>query len=173
MTSRVLLTAALWLMWVALWGDFSAGTVVAGLLAAVGVMVTVPVPSSDRRWVFRPLGVARFVATFLVHLVGSTWAMVRLVLSPRARSATGVVIAVRLSPASYPVRTLVAHAISLTPGTLTVDVEDDGRTLRVHVIDADDVPGARRAIRQLDDRACQAFAPNPTTTEPASPQRSG
>lgn len=162
MISRIMTVVGLWAMWVALWGDASPGTVVAGLLVAAGVAAAVPSPPTDRRWVVRPLGVARFVLTFYVQLVVSTWAMVRLVLSSRARRTEGVLIEVELAESSYPVRTLIAHSISLTPGTLTVDVRPDGRTLLVHVIDADDVAEARAAILALEVRAREAFAPTPT-----------
>ncbi|CAN5486482.1 Na+/H+ antiporter subunit E [soil metagenome] len=170
MIRTVLLGAFLTVMWVALWGDASIGTVVAGIGAAILVIVLVPSPESDRRWVFRPLGVLRFVATFLGLLVASTWSMVVLVLSDRAKDATGILIEVELAAASYPVRTLIAHSISLTPGTLTVDVRPDGRTLQVHVIEAADEPAARRAISALEHRAREAFAPRlPEGERPDNP----
>jgi len=34
--------------------------------------------------------------------------------------------------------TLLANLITLTPGTLSVDVSDDRKTLRIHVLDAPD-----------------------------------
>ncbi len=149
-------------MWVALWGDLSAGTVVAGLAAGTAVAVLVPTPEVDRRLTVRPLPAIRFLMTFALMLAVSTWAVVRLVLSDRAASASGVLIGYELAPSSYPVRTLIAHSISLTPGTLTVDVAADGRTLTVHVLDEDTVVAARRAIAALEMRAVRAFAPEPS-----------
>jgi multicomponent Na+:H+ antiporter subunit E len=156
-------------MWVALWGDASLGTVAAGLLAGTGVALLVPTPSGDRELVLRPVAATAFAATFVLMLLASTWSVVRLVLSARAGDAYGVLIDVELAPAAYPVRTLVAHSISLTPGTLTVDVGPDGRTLTVHVMDADSVPQARRAIAVLERRACAAFSPHPRTDPEEAP----
>jgi multicomponent Na+:H+ antiporter subunit E len=117
------------------------------------------VQGSDRHIVFRPMQAIRFVATFVGLLVVSTASMVRLVLTSRAATAQGVLIEYELAPASYPVRTLIAHSVSLTPGTLTVDVAPDGRTLTIHVIEERDVPQARTAIAGLEQRAAAAFAP--------------
>ena len=43
-------------------------------------------------------------------------------------------------------QTIVANSITLTPGTITVDFSDDGQYMYVHVLDADDVDAARRAL---------------------------
>ncbi len=43
---------------------------------------------------------------------------------------------------------LLASLLSLTPGTLSVDVSGDRKTLYVHVMFLDDVEAARRAIKE-------------------------
>ena len=43
-------------------------------------------------------------------------------------------------------QTIVANSITLTPGTITVDFSDDGQYMYVHVLEADDVDAARRAL---------------------------
>ena len=48
--------------------------------------------------------------------------------------------------------TLLANLITLTPGTLSVDVSDDRRTLFVHAIDCSDVDKAIRDIRDGFER---------------------
>lgn len=159
MIRRVLLAVGLAGMWVALWGDAGLGTVVAGLGAGALIVVATPMPSSNRRMVLRPLAALRFVGWFVVQLIASTWSVALLVISPASRDAQGVVIEVRLAERAYAVRTLVAHSISLTPGTLTVDVGADGRTLYVHVMEATGVERARASIAALEERACSAFAP--------------
>lgn len=159
MIRRVLLALGLAGMWVALWGDALPGTVIAGVAAGVLVVCAAPMPASDRQLVLRPFAAARFVAWFVVQLVASTWSVAVLVISPASRDARGVVIEVHLGERAYAVRTLVAHSISLTPGTLTVDVGADGRTLYVHVMEATEVAAARASIAALEERACAAFAP--------------
>ena len=42
---------------------------------------------------------------------------------------------------------LVANLISLTPGTLSVDLSEDRKTLYVHVMFLDDIDGAREELK--------------------------
>ena len=44
--------------------------------------------------------------------------------------------------------TTLANVITLTPGTLTLDVTEDRRALRVHCMHAPDVDAVRREIQQ-------------------------
>jgi multicomponent Na+:H+ antiporter subunit E len=48
--------------------------------------------------------------------------------------------------------TLVANLVSLTPGTLSLDVSDDRRTLYVHVMFMDDIEAVRGAIKDGIER---------------------
>ena len=43
---------------------------------------------------------------------------------------------------------LVANLISLTPGTLSIDLSEDRRTLYVHVMFLDSIEDTRREIKQ-------------------------
>jgi multicomponent Na+:H+ antiporter subunit E len=43
---------------------------------------------------------------------------------------------------------LVANLISLTPGTLSLDLSDDRRVLYIHVMFLDDIETTRRQIKQ-------------------------
>ncbi len=104
--------------------------------------------------------VTAFLVFFLVfsrELILSNLQLAWIVLTRRART---------LSPRifTYPVEglkpfeiLLLSHAITLTPGTATVDVEDDFRTLRLHTIDSQDLDATRRAIRENLERRILAF----------------
>ncbi|HVL64017.1 MAG TPA: Na+/H+ antiporter subunit E [Actinomycetota bacterium] len=53
--------------------------------------------------------------------------------------------------------TLLANAISFTPGTLTLEVADDRSALFVHVLVVESPDEARARIRALEDRLLQVF----------------
>ena len=55
--------------------------------------------------------------------------------------------------------TLVANAITLTPGTLTVTAESDPAVLHVHVLGLGDVDEFRASVHDLHRRATAAFTP--------------
>ncbi|RLM31505.1 Na+/H+ antiporter subunit E, partial [Haloarcula sp. Atlit-120R] len=50
-----------------------------------------------------------------------------------------------------------ANSITLTPGTLTMDYDDDTNTLYVHSIDGSDLDGILEPIRRWEDYALVIF----------------
>jgi multicomponent Na+:H+ antiporter subunit E len=108
--------------------------------------------------------VARFVAHFLYKLVAANLTVARMVITPKPRINTGIV-AVPLRRCSDAVATLVADAISLTPGTLTIEVRRNPTTLYVHALDVRDVEQVRADIRRLEVLAVKAFGSVDAITE--------
>ena len=93
-----------------------------------------------------PWYAVRFLGSFLVALWEANIDMARRVLTPRLRIEPGIV-AVHTELRSPLGRLLLANAITLTPGTLSVDVIDD--RILVHWIDispGQDIDHATRAI---------------------------
>ena len=148
----------LWLtlLWVALWGDPAPGTALAGLLAAVGVLLLGRVPKLETRGTVRPVGLLLFLGRFAVDLVVSSLQVVKAVLLPTDRLRPALVAVPLVGPSDALVA-LVADTVSLTPGTLTVTAADDRSTLYVHVLDSEDPDADRRDVQALEERALRAF----------------
>ena len=151
-TARITL---LTLIWVGLWSDVSAANVASGLLVAVCVVFVFDTPQTGHL-VFRPVHLARFAVYFTYKLLESTVVVARTVVSPKGAVRTGIV-AVPLVGCSDAVTTLIAHAISLTPGTLTIEVRSNPRTLFVHALDVRDVDRVQADVRALEVLAVRAF----------------
>jgi multicomponent Na+:H+ antiporter subunit E len=150
-----------WLVaaWVALWGEPSAANLLTGVLVAGGLILAFPAfpaPGGARRGRLHPLAAARFAASFLWDLVVATAVVAREVVTPGSRISEGIV-AVPIRGVSDLVTTVVANAISLTPGTLTVEVDRDPTVLYVHVLHLRDATAVRRDVRALEARAIRAF----------------
>ena len=73
------------------------------------------------------------------------------VLTPRHR-ARPAIIEMPLDVKSDAGILLVTNLISLTPGTLSLDVTDDGRTLYVHAMFADDLDALRAQMKNGMER---------------------
>jgi multicomponent Na+:H+ antiporter subunit E len=151
------LLRVLWLtvIWVALWSDVSFANVLGGLVVAV-VVVGLFDTWRRGRVIIRPVAALKFGCYFLYTLVKSSLAVAWTVVAPRSRIRTGIV-AVPLRGCSDGVVTLIADAISLTPGTLTLEVRRDPLTLFVHALDTRDVAVLEREIRTLEVLAVKAF----------------
>jgi multicomponent Na+:H+ antiporter subunit E len=87
-----------------------------------------------------------FVVFFVWELVLSNLRVAWDVLTPRAYRRPGVV-AVPLDAETDVEITLLANLVTLTPGTLSLDVSDDRRTLYVHAMFVDDPEDLRRDIK--------------------------
>jgi multicomponent Na+:H+ antiporter subunit E len=74
---------------------------------------------------------------FLRELVLSALRVAWLVVQPKPRLHPGI-IACPLTVTTDAQITLLANMITLTPGTLSIDVSDDRRTLYIHAIDVTD-----------------------------------
>lgn len=150
----------IWLVvaWVALWGDPTPANAVAGTAVATGLLLLFP-PGRRPLVAVRPLAALRFAGWFSWKLVEASAVVAWEVVTPRNRIREGV-IAVPLRGVAPGLTTLVANAITLTPGTLTLEVRTGPPTvLYVHVLHLRDVDAARREVRHLEALAIRAFAP--------------
>lgn len=164
------------LVWVALWGEPSVGNLLSGVLVAAGISWLFPsgprVVTHADEGSPRFVAGARFLVVFAWALVVATWDVVRDVLRPRLRLAEGIV-AVPLVSHSPVIATLVGNAISLTPGTLTVEIGGVSKArpvppaqvgpdrapvvLYVHVLNLSDAEAVRADGRRFERLAVAAF----------------
>ncbi len=147
-----------WLVvvWVALWESLNPASVVGGL-AVAGALLAVLRPRPEALpSTLRPLAALRFSAYFLWKLAEASAVVAWEVVTPRNRINEGVV-AIPIRGVSNALTTVVANAISLTPGTVTLEVDRDATTLYVHVLHLHDVEAVRRQIQHLEALAIMAF----------------
>lgn len=93
----------------------------------------------------------KLVWLFLYELVLSALRVARDVLTPKMRFRPGI-IGVPLTVEDDVQITLLANLITLTPGTMSVDVSTDKTTLYVHAMHGDDPDGLIHDLRQGFER---------------------
>jgi len=168
----------LWLtiLWIALWGDVTWANLVGGLAVAAGVVLFARLDSASLRpTYFRPQWALYYVATLVGQLFVSNLRLAWEVLTPGDGTHTAI-IAVPIRGGSDAVVNLVANSITLTPGTMTLDVKrhdgggrqvdrdndlaDSNVTLYVHSMYAADVELVRHDVLRLEELALRAFGSN-------------
>ncbi len=165
----LLMNIALALAWAALTARFEPGNLLVGfVLGYVALWVTRPAlgPTPYFGAVRRTLS---FVALFVWEVIVANLRVAVDVLTPRYRMQPRV-IAVPLDARSDAEITLLANLISLTPGSLSLDVSSDRRTLYVHAMYAADADAVRREIKVGLERRLLAVlrGTSPTVTEESS-----
>ena len=90
---------------------------------------------------------ARLACRFLYELVLANLSVARIVLSPSLPIRPGI-IAYETKLTSDLALTSLANMITLTPGTLTLDISEDRRYLYVHTLNIQDPVEVAESIRQ-------------------------
>lgn len=134
------------LLWAAMSGRITIWSLFLGYLIGMFVL-WLPTRKERRppyfRKVWKALGFAGF---FLKELTVASLRVAQDVVTPRILMRPAV-LAVPLDARSDFEITLVANLVSLTPGTLSVDVSRDRRFLYVHAMFVDDPDRMRRKIK--------------------------
>ncbi|MEX0795333.1 MAG: Na+/H+ antiporter subunit E [Acidimicrobiia bacterium] len=156
MRHSIAIVLALTVVWMALWESASVGTVLAGLSVGGSVLWLIPSYQTEARFAVRPIRVLLLSVYFARALVVATALVAWEVLTPQSRINQGIVKIPMLGESKGLV-TIIANMISLTPGTLTIEVREDPMTLYVHVLHLRTVGEVREDVRKLESLVIAAF----------------
>ncbi len=124
--------------WAAMTGEFSLASLMTGaVLGFFALWLSAPLTGIERLYFVRSYRIARLALYFLYELLLSSLRVAWDVIRPYPRNKPALV-EVPLDVQSDLEILLLTNLISLTPGTLSVDVTPDRSTLLVHAMFADD-----------------------------------
>jgi multicomponent Na+:H+ antiporter subunit E len=127
----------LWLVYLALTANFRLNNLVLGLLIAIGLTLLMRPPHGTfelRRMPVALLALGRYLFVVLVDAVKSGIVAARLVLDPDLPVKPGI-IAIPSGCDSELATALSAHAITLAPGEMVIEIGKDG-VMYTHALDA-------------------------------------
>lgn len=134
------------LIWSAMTGAFTLPNLFVGfVLGYLTLLILKPLLGESAYYAKFPKTIG-FLFYFLKEVVESSLRVAWDVITPTHYNRPGIV-AIPLNARTDLEITLVANLISLTPGTLSLDVSPDRRTLYIHAMFAEDPDGIRRDIR--------------------------
>ena len=123
-------------VYLALTANLQPSNIVLGLLLAAGIMLLLRPESRDQSWPLSLSGIMallRYILVLVYDLVVSGIEVARLVLNPDLPLKQGT-IAIPTTCSTEASQALSAHAITLTPGELVVEMDELG-TMYTHVLD--------------------------------------
>jgi multicomponent Na+:H+ antiporter subunit E len=154
---RALEIGWLTLVWVLLWGTFTPLSIVGGVLVAVCVMAVFRFPPPGDHLPVRPLRLLSLFGYLVYDLVvsgaGVSWQTLRY-----GRAARGAVFSVPLLSASDQVVTVVANALSLSPGAMALQIDHGHAQWFVYALGPRDRAGVERARRRTMDMQRRVIA---------------
>nr|WP_204330222.1 Na+/H+ antiporter subunit E [Rhizobium phaseoli] len=143
--------------WVAVTGSASLHNLVLGFLLGALALTVIREPFGSMEYLRRARRVLSLAALFLKELSLSAWKVTLTILSPDMKLKPGI-FGFPLTVTSDFEITLLANLITLTPGTLSVDVSTDRRTLYIHALDCSDPETAKRDIANgFERKIMEAF----------------
>lgn len=146
-----LLNILLAVLWMFLWAEFDIYSLAFGffigyILLGVFSKTLQPEGYGAKGW-----QLISFLAYFIRILIKSNWTVAKIVMRPRFDEAPRIV-RYGVEGLSDGHITMLANAITLTPGTLSIDVSEDRRFLYVHCMSARDRDAAIRDLYDLHGR---------------------
>lgn len=156
------MTGAIWnlllgLAWVLLSGDFSGLNLLVGLIFGYITLILIePQLDSLKGYPARVPRFLGFIVFFLKELIQANLRVAFDIVTPPWHMKPGV-IAMPLSARTEIEITMVANLISLTPGTLSLDVSDDRKVLYIHAMFLDNEEELRRNLKEMEHRALELF----------------
>lgn len=146
------LNVVLAVAWAALTGDITLPSLLVGFaLGSVALFATRPLYPGCDRYFTRATSWMKLIAAFLWELIASSVQVIYDVITPEHKSRPGI-ISVPLDTHREMALLVLTNYISLTPGTLSLDVTEDCNTLYIHAMFADDPDELRRSIKEGVER---------------------
>ena len=146
------------IVWAAITGSASLHNLIFGFVLSTLTLGLIREQINGTGYVRRMVRITSLAWLFFVELAKSAWKVAVMVVKPNLDIKPGIFAYPLTVTRDFEI-TLLANLITLTPGTLSVDVSDDRKTLYVHAIDCADPEGARRDIADgFERKILEAFA---------------
>ena len=147
-----LLTLSLLIVWVFLVNEVSAGAVIFGLILAI----VIPLITSSF-WPGRPrirnaYAICEYVLIVMWDILVANVIVAGLILFRKTESLESKCVVVPLDLTSTEAITTLAGTITMTPGTVTIDLSADAKSLLVHCLHAPDAQGVVDDIKDRYER---------------------
>ncbi|MBP7675594.1 MAG: Na+/H+ antiporter subunit E, partial [Thermoanaerobaculia bacterium] len=138
-------------------GEMSVGNLLEGVILAGLLVLLLRVPLRRRFRLEKVPKALGLLLYFLKEILLSNAAVARSLLSPVSSLSPGIV-AVPLDVKSDAGITVLANLITVTPGSLCIDVSPDRRTLYIHALHVEDPDAFRREVKEgFEKRVKEVF----------------
>ena len=135
------------LVWMVFFGGYTFLSLTSGFILGYGILwLLQPLTGVKSRYFLRVYYWLKLIVLFLYELIVSSLQVSWEVLTP-GHNARPAIIDMPLDVKTDAGILLVTNLISLTPGTLSIDVSEDRKTLLVHAMFGDDPDAVRHALK--------------------------
>ncbi|QTD42692.1 Na+/H+ antiporter subunit E [Sporosarcina sp. Te-1] len=152
MAFQILLNVFIAVTWMFMTSSFSASTFVIGYLIGLILLFLTRRFFKNRLYFWKLWAALKLTLLFLKELTLSNISVFMLVIRPKLNLQPMIFALPTELEHDWEI-TLLSSLITLTPGTIVVNVSDDQRTLYIHALDVDDVDEAIDSIKNSFEKA--------------------
>lgn len=152
MAFQILLNVVIALTWMFLSVSFKPTTFIVGYLLGLLMLFMLRKSFSSRFYMDRIWAVVKLSSLFLKELVMSNFSVLKLIVQPTMPIRPAIFAMPTVLEQDWEI-TLLSSLITLTPGTVVIDISDDNKTLYIHSIDFEDIDEAIDSIRNTFEKA--------------------
>ncbi|APH03865.1 Na+/H+ antiporter subunit E [Bacillus weihaiensis] len=152
MAFQLLLNFFLAFIWMFLSNDYSSLAFFKGFFFGGLVIVALRRFFTHRIYFLNIIAVIKLLFIFLSELIKSNFAVLKVILSPKLTIQPGIFALETDLEKDWEI-TILSNLITLTPGTLVVEVSEDNKTLYIHAMDIGDVEQAKLDIKNTFEKA--------------------
>jgi multicomponent Na+:H+ antiporter subunit E len=138
-------------LWVLITGNFTTLNLFFGFGLGYVLLGSMRTEDQDKSYFRKARQSAWFILRFFIEMITASIKVAYDVITPH-NYMTPKIIAYELEAETDLEITLFANAVSLTPGTLSLDVSDDRKVLQIHAMYVDDEAKLIQSIRDTLER---------------------
>lgn len=154
MAFQLLLNFLISFVWMFLKGSFSPDTFLIGFIIGLMLIYITRRFFTDKFYLYRVVSIIKLLGIFLRELVLSNIAVLKIILRPRLRVTPGIFALETALTKNWEI-TILCNLITLTPGTLVVDISEDNKILYIHAMDIRDKEATISSIKNSFEKAIQ------------------
>ena len=154
MAFQILLNFILAFVWMFLKTSYTPASFFVGYFFGLLIIYTFRRFFDSRFYLLRVVAVVNLIYIFTRELILSNISVLKVILSPRLNIKPGIFAFPTELEKDWEI-TVLSNLITLTPGTLVVEVSEDNKILYVHAMNIDDADDAINSIKNTFEKAIQ------------------
>lgn len=152
MAFQILLNFFLAFIWMFLSNDYSSLAFFKGFFFGGLIIFALRRFFEHRLYFYNVIALLKLIFIFLSELIKSNIAVLKVILSPKLTMRPGIFSLETELKKDWEIA-ILANLITLTPGTLVIEVSEDNKTLYIHAMDISDVEQAKLDIKNTFEKA--------------------
>ncbi|MEI4771737.1 Na+/H+ antiporter subunit E [Psychrobacillus sp. FJAT-51614] len=152
MAFQILLNVLIAVTWMFLSVSFKPSTFIVGYILGLLMLWMLRKSFSSRFYLDKVWAVIKLTLLFLKELTLSNFSVLMLIIKPKMPIRPAIFAMPTVLEKDWEI-TLLSSLITLTPGTIVIDISDDNKTLYIHSLDFEDIDEAIQSIQNTFEKA--------------------